>query len=210
MELLQRHGPPRHLHRHHASMSAAPSSSRYRSFPERKLPSTPRPVTQHQLREEDECPICHGALPPSSADGSEVAREAHVSECIETHFSSSTPRASHLPHSASTEAAFAAIAATPSQAAGTGNIPTGHRVSLGSQDLTSPSFQQRRRASGMVVYHATEKDCVGEDGKGEAECVICFEEFAVGDEMGRLECLCKFHKVCIVYFCPGGNCGIEG
>lgn len=47
----------------------------------------------------------------------------------------------------------------------------------------------------MVVYHASEKDCVGEDGEGAQECVICFEEFAVGDEMGRLECLCKFHKV---------------
>jgi len=47
----------------------------------------------------------------------------------------------------------------------------------------------------MVVYHASEKDCVGEDEQAQ-ECVICFEEFAVGDEMGRLECLCKFHKVC--------------
>ena len=47
----------------------------------------------------------------------------------------------------------------------------------------------------MVVYHASEKDCVGEDGEGSQECVICFDEFAVGDEMGRLECLCKFHKV---------------
>lgn len=52
----------------------------------------------------------------------------------------------------------------------------------------------------MVVYHASEKDCVGEDGEGGQECVICFEEFAVGDEMGRLECLCKFHKVCLK--CP--------
>jgi len=47
----------------------------------------------------------------------------------------------------------------------------------------------------MVVYHASEKDCEGEDGAAQ-ECVICFAEFAVGDEMGRLECLCKFHKVC--------------
>lgn len=47
----------------------------------------------------------------------------------------------------------------------------------------------------MVVYHASEKDCVGEDGEGLQECVICFEEFSVGAEMGRLECLCKFHKV---------------
>jgi hypothetical protein len=48
----------------------------------------------------------------------------------------------------------------------------------------------------MVVYHATEKDCTAGDGS-QQECVICFEEFEVGDEMGRLECLCKFHKVCI-------------
>lgn len=47
----------------------------------------------------------------------------------------------------------------------------------------------------MVIYHASEKDCVGEDGSEGQECVICFEEFAVGDEMGRLECLCKFHRV---------------
>jgi len=68
-------------------------------------------------------------------------------------------------------------------------------VSVASQHGPSSSFQQRRRTTGMVVYLATEKDCVGEGGEGEAECVICFEEFAVGDEMGRLECLCKFHKV---------------
>ncbi len=50
----------------------------------------------------------------------------------------------------------------------------------------------------MLVYHASEKDCVGEDGGGAQECVICFEEFAVGDEMGRLECLCKFHRVSLL------------
>jgi hypothetical protein len=47
----------------------------------------------------------------------------------------------------------------------------------------------------MLVFHASEKDCVVEDGEGAQECVICFEEFAVGDEMGRMECLCKFHRV---------------
>lgn len=49
----------------------------------------------------------------------------------------------------------------------------------------------------MVIYHASEKDCLGSDGADGQECVICFEEFAVGDEMGRLECLCKFHRMCI-------------
>ena len=57
----------------------------------------------------------------------------------------------------------------------------------------------------MFVYQASEKDCVGQDGEGVQECVICFEDFAVGDEMGRLECLCKFHKVSLpIERFPGG------
>ena len=57
---------------------------------------------------------------------------------------------------------------------------------------------------GMFVYHASEKDCVGQDGEGVQECVICFEEFAVGDEMGRLVCLCKFHRVSLQLLQLGG------
>ncbi len=45
----------------------------------------------------------------------------------------------------------------------------------------------------MFPYTATEKDCVDD-----AECTICMEEFAVGDEMGRLECFCRFHRACIM------------
>ena len=48
----------------------------------------------------------------------------------------------------------------------------------------------------MAIYKATEKDCMNEDSEAQ-ECVICFEEFQPGDEMGRMECLCKFHRVCI-------------
>jgi hypothetical protein len=51
-------------------------------------------------------------------------------------------------------------------------------------------------ARGMVLYKATEKDCIGDDGEG-VECVICFEEFETGDSMGRLVCWCKFHEGCI-------------
>lgn len=61
--------------------------------------------------------------------------------------------------------------------------------------MPSSSVQQGMRTPGMFVYHASEKDCVGQDGEGVQECVICFEELAVGDEMGRLVCLCKFHRV---------------
>jgi hypothetical protein len=186
---LLQNRPSQNQHRHHASMDP----SRYRPLPDLNIPM-PRPA-RPQLREEDECPICHRALPPKGADGSETEREAHVVQCIESQFSSSGPRSSHPPPSAAIGAAVAASAATPAQASRARNIAIGHRDSTGSSDMPSSPFQQRRRTHGMLVYHASEKDCVGEDGEGGQECVICFEEFSVGDEMGRLECLCKFHKV---------------
>ena len=43
---------------------------------------------------EDECPICHEAL-PSSVDGS--AGEAHVTTCIESHFTDNSPRIGDVP-----------------------------------------------------------------------------------------------------------------
>ncbi|KIW40628.1 uncharacterized protein PV06_07809 [Exophiala oligosperma] len=49
----------------------------------------------------------------------------------------------------------------------------------------------------MLPFIATEKDCVGSDGSPQ-ECSICMVEYDVGDELARLECLCKFHKSCIV------------
>ena len=49
----------------------------------------------------------------------------------------------------------------------------------------------------MLPFTASEKDCVGEDGETQ-ECSICFVEYDVGDQLARLECLCKFHKTCIV------------
>lgn len=48
------------------------------------------------------------------------------------------------------------------------------------------------RATRMFPYKATEKDCIDD-----AECTICLEEFEVGVEMARLECLCRFHLRCI-------------
>jgi hypothetical protein len=55
----------------------------------------------------------------------------------------------------------------------------------------SPTPEQNRR-SGMFPYKATEKDCIDD-----AECTICLEEFEVGVDMARLECLCRFHLKCI-------------
>ena len=54
-----------------------------------------------------------------------------------------------------------------------------------------------RMSPHMVSFVATEKDCLGEDGSVQ-ECSICMVEYDVGDQLARLECLCKFHKGCIV------------
>lgn len=184
---MQDHRSSQHRNRHRASTGHYPAQD-WRRLRDQITPQ-PRAIPPPQLREEDECPICHSALPPKGPDGSETAREQHVTECIESHFSSSGPRALHPPPAVAIQAAVVATAATPAQAQGTAGSPAN------SGPLPSPSFTQQRRTTGMVVYHASEKDCVGEDGEGGQECVICFEEFTVGDEMGRLECLCKFHKV---------------
>lgn len=59
------------------------------------------------------------------------------------------------------------------------------------------SQSQPESTVGMLHFKATEKDCVGEDGAPQ-ECTICMEDYEVGMELTRLECLCKFHKVCII------------
>ncbi|KAI1333236.1 hypothetical protein F5Y16DRAFT_355201 [Xylariaceae sp. FL0255] len=48
------------------------------------------------------------------------------------------------------------------------------------------------RQTRLILYRATEKECVSNE-----ECSICLEEFKDGDSMGRLECLCRFHRTCI-------------
>ncbi|MCJ1362398.1 hypothetical protein MMC16_001501 [Acarospora aff. strigata] len=232
------HRPQHARHRAHASMNTVHTSTpRYRSmldidvpFPLSATAATSTAAPAPVLREEDECPICHTALPPKGPDGSETAREQHVASCIESHFSSSTPRTSHPPPAVATAATITASAATPSQAGNStgiqsipnisANVVTASSAASASSGIRPfpphaphPIFQQQhrpRRSAGMVVYHASEKDCVGSDGVDGQECVICFEEFAVGDEMGRLECLCKFHKVSPPLFLGVRVCWIEG
>lgn len=190
--ILQEDAPSRHRHRHrhHASASYVPSSSRPPSMPNVDILTHSRAAPQPVIREEDECPICHGALPPKDPDGSEAAREAHVVSCIQSHFQGSSPQTSRLPANAN-------ILATVDASSTRANV-TASTINADNSDVSSAStsfVRPRRRTTGMIVYLASEKDCVGEDGERPQECVICFEEFAVGDEMGRLECLCKYHKV---------------
>lgn len=134
-------------------------------------------------------------------------------ECIRVHFSASG--------SGSGSAAVAAGTGGGGARGGAGGVGTGgvaarHRSSsssgsgsgsgsggsgsggIGGAAASSHAEGSRPRrvtaTNRMLVYQATEKDCVGEEGEAQ-ECVICFEEFEEGDEMGRLLCLCKFHRV---------------
>ncbi|KAI8635388.1 hypothetical protein F5Y19DRAFT_469257 [Xylariaceae sp. FL1651] len=74
---------------------------------------------------------------------------------------------------------------------------------LGSHGTPPPLTTRRTR---MFPYSATEKDCVDD-----AECTICLEEFKVGDSMARLECLCRFHRLCIDSWFVGhpGRCPVH-
>ncbi|KAK2827845.1 hypothetical protein FQN49_007284 [Arthroderma sp. PD_2] len=66
-----------------------------------------------------------------------------------------------------------------------------------SNQSSESSVRQLSDRLRMLTFNATEKDCVGTDGV-HPECTICMEEYEVGVELARLECLCKFHKSCIL------------
>lgn len=74
----------------------------------------------------------------------------------------------------------------------------GPRVRSSSQaDAPATQPQSPALPVRMVAFTATEKDCLGHDS-GAQECTICMEEYEVGQPLVRLECLCKFHKRCLV------------
>lgn len=190
--LLQRHRSSSQHHRHHSSLGQISSLSQPR--PKDHAAPSSRPIPQPQLREEDECPVCHRALPTKGADGSEVAREEHVQACIGAHFSTSIPRTSNSRVSTIIAASSIGVPAAALHA-GDSTRSIDRHVSDPADGSLASSFRQRRKTGGMLEYPASEKDCRREDGNGEEECIICFEIFAMGDILGRLECLCKFHKV---------------
>ena len=169
--------------RHRYTQSSVPAPPAYSTYDPRVRPlsaAVPSPSSQQhppayrrprrEVREEDECPVCGEELPP----GDEI-RQQHIEECISTRFGTPSQSSSSLPQPPTS---FPPTSTPPPP--GTGTRPR------------APTYRPR----GMAIYRATEKDCL--DAAGEAqECVICFEEFQPGDELGRMECLCKFHRACI-------------
>ena len=169
--------PPPPSSRPHRYTQSANSTTHPPPFPLNARPphppsSTSVPAPRREIPEEDECPVCGTELPPGPA-----LRETHVQECIALRFGMGTPPQPPITNPAS-------------------SIPP-----HGSTGPSTPQQQQRPRATsyrprGMALYRATEKDCASADGEAQ-ECVICFEEFQAGEEMGRMECLCRFHRGCI-------------
>jgi hypothetical protein len=143
--------------------------------------SAPR-ERRRQVREEDECPVCGIELPPGDA-----VREAHIQTCVSSRFSTPPSHPTPAPN----------LGPIPPTNPRDPNLPS----SLGASTAADATANARARAMsyrsrGIFPYIATEKDCMDGDGR-EQECTICMEEFQPGDEMGRLECLCKFHRKCI-------------
>jgi hypothetical protein len=162
----------------------------------RPLPRVPRPP---RIAEEDECPICHQELPSSQLPNAEDLRAVHITNCIENAMQGSSTTSpepqttsSNIPPQASPSAPSSS--STPAHVANTPEARMAAReqahaaVVLGTHSSPSPAY----RRTGVFPYKATEKDCVDD-----AECTICLEEFEVGQDMGRLECFCRFHLHCI-------------
>ena len=148
----------------------------------RPLPPDPstRPARPRRVvNERDICPICNCRFPPLPENGDEAGREAHVRSCIDNH--GARARSSSQPQSQIQPQAQLQV---NTQATGAGSPPQATPA--------TPVFPVR-----MVAFTATEKDCLGHD-EGAQECTICMEEYEVGQPLVRLECLCKFHKRCIV------------
>lgn len=136
-----------------------------------------QPQARQVLSEEDECPVCGTRNHPFGTSGTSEEREQHVEFCISSHLAGPSSQATPVP--------------TPDQT-GAGENERVPSIPQRSSSMLGASTARQR----MLVYHATEKDCFDEEGQAQ-ECVICFEEFEEGAEMGRLECLCKFHRACI-------------
>jgi Zinc finger, C3HC4 type (RING finger) len=137
--------------------------------------STAQP--RRPIAEEDECPICGEELPAKGVDGNTTDREHHIEGCIR-------------------DRTFGASTGTPNSRPMAAEINTATPV-VGSFASGSGTRRRTTGAGRMLVYRATEKDCVDEETGDRHECIVCFGEYEVGELMGRLECLCKFHHDCI-------------
>jgi hypothetical protein len=86
----------------------------------------------------------------------------------------------------------------PSYHAEASNAGAAIRMAVTESDAASSSQNPHSQRLHMLTFVATEKDCVAQEDGQVQECSICMVEYDVGDELVRLECLCKFHRSCIM------------
>jgi hypothetical protein len=67
--------------------------------------------------------------------------------------------------------------------------------STSAMDGRHPRHSGANRNRVYYILGEKELDTIERDKKN--ECPICMEGYEVGHEMGRLECLCRFHRECI-------------
>ncbi|KAH8815236.1 FYVE zinc finger-domain-containing protein [Xylogone sp. PMI_703] len=213
------------------------SQPHYRSLiddSQRPLPPVPR------IAEEDECPVCHQELPSRTLPNFEALREDHIKECVEQRLAASSGHATRPAAGNSIAQAFntplsssnptnSSLAAPPqpshdpgrrrgassaaSQASSSTAAPSTYESRAAARErahaavVLGASRSPQGRRSGVFPYKATEKDCIDD-----AECTICMEEYEVGEEMGRLECFCRYHLHCIQGWFEShpGQCPVHG
>lgn len=180
------------------------------------MPRESRPQPEPPQNDTKFCPVCHRryadlAVYGAVCEGGEEARlareETHVNECIERALQGSlspppatvpasipTSEATPSPATFSIPYSFQSPSTAPPPLANTPEARMAAREQAHAAIVLSHSSSSSspHRRTGVFPYRATEKDCIDD-----AECTICFEEFEVGVEMGRLECFCRFHLSCI-------------
>ncbi|GAM85144.1 hypothetical protein ANO11243_031480 [Dothideomycetidae sp. 11243] len=154
-----------------------------------------RPPAQ-PVREEDECPVCGTHAPPFGPRGDQTERERHIETCISSHLQfSSTPRSTSAMPAGITPPATTSTTNEPFNAA---RMP---QLSSSSSSTSRPRAPTTTTTQRMLVYLATEKDAHDDD----QECVICLDVFEPGQQLARLECLCRFHRTCITSWWERGT-----
>jgi len=171
------------------------------------MSSSQNPPPRRQIPEADECWVCHNELPSRDLPDFQTLREAHTEACLAAALQgvslppTPTPASNPPPPSPSTS--------TPtSQDHLLGHASSSSALPLSTPEARTAAREQAHAAIVMGTHHSTparrlnggtifpykasEKDLIQD-----AECSICFEEYVVGQDMGRLECFCRFHLQCI-------------
>ena len=192
---------PQNTSQHQRRRGPSPSHSQSHSH---SYSHSAQTLPPYHVNEADLCPVCRRELPPGDPSDDDAERAAHVVACITQIDARRSSRSlSHADTGASARPSYSPPHASSSSRGGfvrgavpvrTSSQPTTHHRSQSSS--SSVAADPPARAAPLLTWTAGEKDCV-DGGGGAAECVICLEEFEPGQELGRMECFCKFHRACV-------------